>query len=334
MSYKPLISLIMPLYNHERFVNRAITSIVNQTYTNWELIVIDDGSTDRSAEIVKSFNDSRISYFYQENQGVLNLAKTINRGLEIAKGEMVTMMPSDDTWPENRFSIQVEEMSDEDVILSFGKMSLVNEMDNEIGFANPSKSSTVLSNLPVGIILKYLLVNNFIGEPTILIRTKPLKEIGGYQQPNGMLAEDYPTTLHLACKGRFKFIDETLANYRFHSSQMTRLHIVDMVTKEREFVLDFFNNLSEEFKDITGYSASSLDKAWNEKIARSYFSLGRRLAFNNDMKRSRENFFLSFKNTSSWKIKAASVLAIISTLIGINIEWMRIFSPDTLKLEI
>ena len=63
MSYKPLISLIMPLYNHERFVNKAITSIVNQTYTNWELIVIDDGSTDRSAEIVKSFNDSRISYF-------------------------------------------------------------------------------------------------------------------------------------------------------------------------------------------------------------------------------------------------------------------------------
>ena len=71
MSYKPLISLIMPLYNHERFVNKAITSIVNQTYTNWELIVIDDGSTDRSAEIVKSFNDSRISYFYQENQAYL-----------------------------------------------------------------------------------------------------------------------------------------------------------------------------------------------------------------------------------------------------------------------
>ena len=61
----PLISLIMPVYNHEKFVERAILSIIHQTYSNWELIVIDDGSTDGSKNIIENFNDDRIKYFYQ-----------------------------------------------------------------------------------------------------------------------------------------------------------------------------------------------------------------------------------------------------------------------------
>ena len=66
MKNNPLVSLVMPLYNHEKFVERAINSIVNQTYQNWELLIIDDGSTDGSRDIVHSFIDKRISYTYQE----------------------------------------------------------------------------------------------------------------------------------------------------------------------------------------------------------------------------------------------------------------------------
>ena len=323
----------MPLYNHEKFVERAINSIVNQTYQNWELLIIDDGSTDGSRDIVHSFIDKRISYTYQENQGVLNLANTINKGLEIAKGELITMMPSDDTWPSNRFSIQIPYMLNDDIILSFGKMSLINENDQKIGYSDPSLLSRNLSNFPIGSILQDLLVNNFIGEPTILIKTKALKEIGGYQQPNGMLAEDYPTSLYLACRGKFVFIDETLANYRFHSSQMTRLHVVDMVLKDKEFILDFFKKLSEDLQKRSKFTVKNLEDQWNEKLARSHFSLARRLAFAGEMKSSRENFLISFKNSSTLKVKLASFIAILSTLIGFNIEWMRIFSPQTLRLD-
>ena len=333
MMKEPLVSLIMPLYNHEKFVERAISSIINQTYKNWELIVIDDGSTDRSKEIVHSFKDERISYSYQENQGVLNLAKTINKGLEIAKGELVTMMPSDDSWPEERFTTQVPHMLDSGVILSFAKMNLIDEKDNIIGHSDPSLFSNNLSNFPNGNILQDLLINNFIGEPTILIKTDVLKKIGGYQQPNEMLAEDYPTSLYLSCEGKFKFIDETLANYRFHSSQMTRLHIVDMVLKDKEFVMQFFQGLHEEISGRSGYSYESLEKKWDEKISRSHFSLARRLAFINKMSESRKNFYKSFIQSRNFKIKIASLLGILSTLIGLDVEWMRVFSPETLELH-
>ena len=133
----PLVSLIMPVFNHEKFIKRSVGSIVDQEYKNWELIVIDDGSTDKSAELVKNFNDQRISYHYQENQGVKNLAKTINRGLDFAKGDFVTMMPSDDSWPSNRLSLQVPLTNKEEVVLSYGCMNLIDEDDKIIGYADP-----------------------------------------------------------------------------------------------------------------------------------------------------------------------------------------------------
>ena len=199
----PLVSLIMPVFNHAHFLERSIGSILDQDYKNWELIVIDDGSTDNGANIIKSYKDSRLHYKYQKNQGVLNLAKTINKGLDVARGSLVTMVPSDDSWPKNRLSLQVPHTIPDQVVLSFGKMNLINEKDQIIGLSDPSKQSKYLNNDPIGIIYKDLLVENFIGEPSVLIKTSYLREIGGYLQPNGMLAEDYPTMLELAKYGKF-----------------------------------------------------------------------------------------------------------------------------------
>tara|TARA_A100001015_G_C15044334_1_gene742385 strand:- start:3405 stop:4412 length:1008 start_codon:yes stop_codon:yes gene_type:complete len=329
----PLISLIMPVYNHEKFVERAILSIIHQTYSNWELIVIDDGSTDGSKNIIENFNDDRIKYFYQKNQGVLNLAKTINKGLALTRGEFVTMVPSDDTWPAERFSIQVPEMLDEKIVISFGKMNLIDQYDNKIGFSNPRNESRFLENKPIGKIFNDLLINNFIGEPTILIRKKYLIELGGYQQPDGMLAEDYPTTLYLACKGNFKFIDHTLANYRFHSSQMTRLHVVDMVEKDKEFILNFFNSIPQNIKNFINFDSKKLGQKWDEKISRSHFSLARRQILIGERKKARKEFYISFKRSKNLLIKLASLIGILHTYLGLNIEWMTLFSSSSIKLR-
>ncbi|MBL4606208.1 MAG: glycosyltransferase family 2 protein, partial [Pseudomonadales bacterium] len=107
MKNKPFVSVIMPVFNHAKYVGRTINSLLAQTYTNWELIVVNDGSTDNTEEVVLSFLDPRIQYMTQSNQGVKNLARTINRGLAIAKGELVTMLPSDDLWPTYRLEMQV-----------------------------------------------------------------------------------------------------------------------------------------------------------------------------------------------------------------------------------
>ena len=331
---KPLVSLIMPVFNHEKFLGRSIGSIVNQNYNNWELIIIDDGSTDSSSKIINEFSDPRISYYHQENQGVLNLAKTINKGLDHAQGEFVTMVPSDDSWPEERLEIQVDVMKDKEIILSFGLMNFIDEKDKIIGKSDPTQFSNNLENFPVGSILKDLLKENFIGEPSVLIRTEYLNEIGGYIQPLGMLAEDYPTMLELAKRGKFKFINKCLANYRFHGSQMTNLHIVDMKEKDKEYVLDFYSKLSHELKEVSKLRNGDLLAHWDEKVARSYFSLGRRLAYKNKVDESKQAFKTALTKSKKFKLRTMSFLGLLSVVLGLNIEWMRIFSGNSVSLSI
>ena len=96
---KPLISVVIPAYNHEKFIGAAIESVLNQTLDDFELIIVDDGSTDKTAEIIKGYADKRIFYVWQENQDAFN---TINRGMSMASGLYVSILNSDDIYHVNR----------------------------------------------------------------------------------------------------------------------------------------------------------------------------------------------------------------------------------------
>lgn len=99
MEKKKFISVVIPAYNHERFIGAAVDSVLNQTWENLELIVVDDGSTDETGKIVKSYDDPRLSYYYQENQDAFN---TINRGMGLAKGDYIAILNSDDIYAKDR----------------------------------------------------------------------------------------------------------------------------------------------------------------------------------------------------------------------------------------
>ena len=99
-SSTPLISVVIPAYNHERFIGPAIDSVLQQKVDDFELIIVDDGSTDRTAEVIKAYDDPRISYTWQENQDAFN---TINRGMSMAKGEYISILNSDDIYHGDRF---------------------------------------------------------------------------------------------------------------------------------------------------------------------------------------------------------------------------------------
>ena len=94
-----MISVIIPAYNHEKFIGQTVECVLNQTWEDLELLVIDDGSTDNTGSIVKGYNDPRLTYLYQENQDAYN---TINRGLDLAKGEYITILNSDDIYAPER----------------------------------------------------------------------------------------------------------------------------------------------------------------------------------------------------------------------------------------
>lgn len=111
-----IVSIIIPTYNRENTILRAVNSVINQTYTNWELIIIDDGSTDNTKEIIKPcLIDKRIIYYYQKNKGV---CAARNYGISKASGEYIALLDSDDEFLERKLELQLKEMLDTNIDFS------------------------------------------------------------------------------------------------------------------------------------------------------------------------------------------------------------------------
>ena len=91
----PIVSVNIPVYNDEKYIGETLLSALNQTYRDLEIVVVDDGSTDRTAEIIKSFSDSRIKYYYQTNQGI---GATRNKAIEHSSGKYIAFLDHDDLW--------------------------------------------------------------------------------------------------------------------------------------------------------------------------------------------------------------------------------------------
>ena len=116
MSSKPLVSIIMPAYNVEKTIKESIESVINQTYTNWELNIINDGSTDKTLEVINFFKDDRIVLIEQKNLGVANAR---NNGLKHSKGELVAFLDSDDLWCKEKLETQLKFMQKNELQFSY-----------------------------------------------------------------------------------------------------------------------------------------------------------------------------------------------------------------------
>src|SRR5436190_19138080 len=127
----PLVSVIIPSYNHEKFVKECIESVLNQTFQDFEIIITDDSSTDRTVEIIKSFKDPRIKLFvHSQNRGA---CVATNNCIRHSKGRYIAMLSSDDAWYPEKLTIQVRYMEDHPNIAAvFGKVDWIDENGNFI----------------------------------------------------------------------------------------------------------------------------------------------------------------------------------------------------------
>ena len=100
-----LISVIIPAYNHAKYLSEAIQSVLNQTYQNFEILIVDDGSTDNTRQVVQNYTDQRIKYIYQENRG---LAASRNAGLRVTQGEYVAFLDADDIFLPHKLEVQLD----------------------------------------------------------------------------------------------------------------------------------------------------------------------------------------------------------------------------------
>ena len=123
---QPTVSVITLTYNHQRVIGSCIQSVLDQTYQDWEMIIMDDGSTDNTESIVRGFSDPRIIYVRQENVGAYRMVETYNRALEQARGEYIAILEGDDIWPPYKLERQVPLLQqDGTAVASYGVAGVI-----------------------------------------------------------------------------------------------------------------------------------------------------------------------------------------------------------------
>lgn len=153
MSGKSFISVIIPLFNCEKYIGEAIKSVIEQTYTDYEIIVVDDGSNDRSAEIAKGFG-SKIKLFERPHEGA---AAAKNFGIKESKGELLAFLDSDDIWTKDKLYLQAKEFADDkDLDMCFGRYEsfISPELDEEFKKSISCPKGKMPGNIPSALMVK------------------------------------------------------------------------------------------------------------------------------------------------------------------------------------
>lgn len=220
MSSRPLVSIIMPAYNCERFIEKAIDSVQKQTYTNWELIVINDSSKDATYEMVqrKANYDDRIHLY--DNEQNMGVSKTRNRGVSIAKGDWIAFLDSDDIWEARKLEKQISLIeNNENVAICFTGSAFINE---------EGEPANYILHVPENVTYKELLKQNVISCSSVLLRKKYYLK---YKMPDGDLHEDFALWLMILREEKKAYgIDEPLLVYRIYANSKSgnKIHAAKM----------------------------------------------------------------------------------------------------------
>lgn len=229
-----LVSVILPLYNAEKFIKLAVDSVLNQTYKNFELIIINDGSTDNSYKIVSEISDSRILLINQENLG---LAATLNKCLKLAKGDLIARMDADDICEPNRLELQVKcFQKNPNLVLLGGSTKYIDENGKLIAQSFPIVGSNNI---------KYFLLNkgNVIAHPTVMFKKEAVLKAGGYCEKIGQYFEDHDLWVSMMKFGEFNNIEIPLLQYRLTSGSISAIILENDNFNEK--VLQFINQKSQ-----------------------------------------------------------------------------------------
>jgi glycosyltransferase involved in cell wall biosynthesis len=273
LNTKPLISIITPVFNQRLYIEQTIRSVLGQTCREWEWILLDDGSTDGTGEIIRGFGDDRIRYAYQEHAGLANLTKTYNRALSMCTGEYIAMLDHDDYWPDYKLDLQIKKFDNRAVVLSYGVCCVVNQKGKEICHTVIPESPSAAFNDPIGAALDELLFvrYSFILNSTVMLRRSVMKTIGGFVEAAGIY-HDFPTWVRLSLEGNFAPVPQCIGFHRKHPSAVTvssdkKLYFTTRVSFLRKFVLEN----EKKLHDLgIFYETDMLEKRW-EEIRKEHF---------------------------------------------------------------
>ncbi len=232
---KPLVSIVMPAYNAEKYIAESVNSILTQTYKNFELLIADDCSTDRTREILSAFNDSRISFHPNEtNQGYL---KTCNKLFSLCNGELVTFQDADDISVYDRIEKQVNEfLKDKDLGICTTNSVMIDSVGKKI---MSRKWAIDYEKFRTDEDYEVLLCG-----ATIMLKNDLLKEIGLYHEYfNRLGGEDYEWFFRAVCKGKGFHLNDELYSYRIHNSAVK----VNNTSPRTVYIHDIIKEIRKRF---------------------------------------------------------------------------------------
>jgi len=212
----PQVSVVLPVYNAQRYLAETVESILSQTFCNFELVAVDDESTDRSRDILKEYaeRDPRVRVMELSHVGIVGAR---NAGMKVARGEYIACMDHDDVMMPERIGLQVEFFKNHSDCIAVGGAGLLIDPDGDplIERHLPIAPDEIEAELLQGI--------NPLIQPSVTIRREAVLSIGGYREESNF-AEDYDLFLRLAEVGKLANMPDVLVKYRQHMSRASHAH--------------------------------------------------------------------------------------------------------------
>jgi glycosyltransferase involved in cell wall biosynthesis len=240
----PKISVVMPVYNGGQYLVEAIKSILDQTYSDFELIIVNDGSSDNSEVVVKSFSDKRILYLKNEvNKGLIF---TLNKGISLSKGTFIARMDQDDISDVKRFEKQLIEFNNDPQLVICG--SFIKTFENN--------KEEFISHMPVSHaqIISSIFFTCPFAHPSVMMKKETLLKLDAVYREDYPHSEDYDLWSRLVFLGNCKNIPEYLLSYRVHGNQVSTVY----ETQKYNTVTKIQTNILSRFDIIPSASESAV----------------------------------------------------------------------------
>ncbi len=236
------VSILMSAFNSENFISKSIESVINQSYSNYEMIIVDDGSNDSTKEIIKmhSFKNSKIRLFSKSNSGI---TESLNYGLSFCQGEWIARLDSDDLCHVDRLKKQIKLAESSKKIGLVGSDAIfINKLDkNLFYYSYPTNHNDLKNNL--------LSCSKFFAHSSAFYNRKLIESLEGYRERSGM-SEDWDLWLRIAYKKEIKNINEPLVKIRIHDNQVSNKNHLNHAYDTRTVVIANILKISKKYDPI------------------------------------------------------------------------------------
>lgn len=276
MTARPRVSILTPTYNHGRYVHECIESVLAQTVSDWELIVVDDGSTDDTLDRAREIHDPRIRILARDHVGMEHLADTFNYGLSQATGEYFAVIEGDDQWLPDKLERLVPLLADPAVAMAYARYTVIGSHGTEL-LTPPLAGPHVVGPFDA---FPYLLEDSFPMLVTVMIRREALRASGGFRQIPGHAHIDYATFLELSLHGKFVSSDSVVARWRRHATSATVRAQADPNSlagpyRCRDLALSMLDRRFPRATPAYEERKRRVERSWDRVLARRYWHAGR-----------------------------------------------------------